>query len=247
MSDQNAVRSCAPVGMDNSGKMYLDFVNALELCDAVTQCQKCASIVSTAMTNSSRTSLDLLSSWVIARVPDNAARWFDEQRKRLASKPTEKDVYLALGYATRRLGKSDLDLSPRGSCRCRGGAARLGPERLERRSGGADCLRLGEFRRRCQAVPARLEQLFRTADIGELITFYRGLPLYPGAEAARGPRARRCAQRHAADLRGGCAPQSLSAGAVRRERLEPHGAEGAVHRQQAGTRSRGSMSAPIRG
>lgn len=32
------------------------------------------------------------------------------------------------------------------------------------------------------ALAARLEQLFVTADVGELVTFYRGLPLYPAPE-----------------------------------------------------------------
>ena len=176
------MRSSAPVGVDNPGLMYLDFVDALELCDAVTQCQKCASIVSTAMTNSSRTSLDLLSTWVIARVPDNAARWFDEQRKRLASKPTDKDVYLALGYATRKLGKSDLDLKPRDLADAEAVRSGWDPSDWSIDQAARIAFVLASYDGDAERFRARLEQLFNTADIGELIAFYRGLPLYPDAK-----------------------------------------------------------------
>src|SRR5262245_25434649 len=55
--------------------------------------------------------IDLLTAWVVRGVPGDAARWFEELVARLRSGASEKDLYLALGYAIRRLGKSDLALS----------------------------------------------------------------------------------------------------------------------------------------
>ena len=62
------------------------------------------------MTDNSKSPLDLLRTWVVARTSDDAARWFGEQLTKLAGAPTEKDLHLALGYAPRRLGKADLAL-----------------------------------------------------------------------------------------------------------------------------------------
>ena len=62
------------------------------------------------MTSPKRTPQELLSSWVVARSSAAAADWFLGQIERLKASPTEKDVYLALGYATRKLGKGDLEL-----------------------------------------------------------------------------------------------------------------------------------------
>ena len=53
------------------------------------------------MTSPKRTPQELLSSWVVARSSAAAADWFLGQIERLKSSPTEKDIYLALGYATR--------------------------------------------------------------------------------------------------------------------------------------------------
>jgi hypothetical protein len=126
--------------------------------------------------------IQLLSTWVSNRAPRDAAKWFQQQLAAVQSVGSDKDLFLALGYAIRRLGKADLALSPedlRAASAARPGwdpgdwsidqAARLA---LILATDDGDA---GKFK-------ARLEQLFRTADIGELIAFYRGLPLYPHAE-----------------------------------------------------------------
>ena len=114
----------------------------------------------------------------------------------------------------------------------RGGAAGLGSRRLERRPGGAPApaARRRRLGRPVHApAPAALRhRRYRRDD--HLLSRPAALPR-PGA--ARGPRARRRAQRHAADLRGRGPPQSLPGRAVRRECVESHGAEGAVHRHHA--------------
>ena len=131
------------------------------------------------MTNASGPS-DLLRAWVVKATPRDAASWFEQQFVALHSAPNDKELYLALGYAIRRLGKADLGLSPADLVDAQFGSGRLGPERLERRSGGAPMLSFWPATMATgQDSKTRLEQLFRTADIGELIAFYRGLPLYP--------------------------------------------------------------------
>ena len=58
------------------------------------------------------------------------------------------------------------------------------------------------------AFTHRLRQLFITADIGETIAFYRGLPLYRGPDGTSPGRAK-VEKRHAADVRGGGASEPL--------------------------------------
>jgi hypothetical protein len=115
---------------------------------------------------------------VVARVSPAAADWFLGQLKRLKSSPSDKDMYLALGYATRKLGKGDLELKAEE----RAAAAAVRPHwdpsdwSVDQAARIAFVL-VGQARDK--AFKARLETLFNTADVWELIAFYRGLPLYP--------------------------------------------------------------------
>jgi hypothetical protein len=105
--------------------------------------------------------------------------WLDETFAELLKPPTDRTLFMAISLVPRKIGKDDLvldDTDLEAATDTRAGwtpvgwsvdqAARLllllntdGPET--------------EFAR-------RLEQLCTTADVGELVTFYRGLPLYPG-------------------------------------------------------------------
>ena len=121
----------------------------------------------------------ILRTWVARRSTAAGQHWFDEQVAKLGSSPTEKDVYLALGYATRRLGKQDLDLSQEDLAIAQ--AVRPGwiPSDWSVDQASRVAFVLASFNGDDANFKARIEQLFRTADIGELIAFYRALPLYP--------------------------------------------------------------------
>ena len=121
----------------------------------------------------------ILRTWVARRSTADGQHWFDEQVAKLSSSPTEKDVYLALGYVTRRLGKQDLDLSQEDLAIAQ--AVRPGwiPSDWSVDQASRVAFVLASFNGDDANFKARIEQLFRTADIGELIAFYRALPLYP--------------------------------------------------------------------
>lgn len=130
------------------------------------------------MTNAGNAALDLLRAWVVRAVPSDGGSWFEQQIALMRSGPAEKELYLALGYAIRRLGKQDLaltseDLVAASTARPGWNPSDWSVDQAARLSfilaSDNDATRF----------KARLEQLFRTADVGELITFYRGLPLYP--------------------------------------------------------------------
>ena len=135
---------------------------------------------------------DLLRLWLRRQLPQTGAAWLDEQRAKLGAAPGDRDLYIALGLAPRKLGKADLALSAadlEAASEARAGwdprgwsvdqAARI---LILLHAGGAG-----------ETFANRFGQLCRTADVAEAIAFYRGLPLYPDpplleAQAAEGTR-----------------------------------------------------------
>jgi hypothetical protein len=130
----------------------------------------------------SERALDLLTRWVVARVPAEAAEWFRAQLAAVAGARDEKPLYLALGWAPRRLGKADLRLSPRELAEAAEVRPGFDPVDWSVDQAARVALVLASYDGDPQRFKARLETLFRTADIGETIAFYRGLPLYPAPE-----------------------------------------------------------------
>src|SRR5262245_44584289 len=133
------------------------------------------------MTSAKRTPQELLSSWVVARSSAAAADWFRGQIERLRSSPSEKDIYLALGYATRKLGKGDLELKAEERAAAAAARPYWDPSDWSVDQAARIVFVLAGQARDSKAFKTRLEMLFNTADVWELIAFYRGLPLYPNA------------------------------------------------------------------
>jgi hypothetical protein len=124
-------------------------------------------------------SAELLHRWLNRQLADGAARWLHDKLGELREHPSDRTFFVAIGLVPRKVGKDDLLIRERDLAaaeRCRAGwrpvawsvdqAARL---LLLLRAGGDE-----------EQFARRLEQIFATADVGELVTFYRGLPLYPG-------------------------------------------------------------------
>lgn len=124
----------------------------------------------------------LLYGWLNRRLEPAAAAWLDEARAGVEAADGAKQLYLALGQVPRRLGKADLALGP--AFLARADAARPG---WEPAGWSVDqAARVLLLLTAAEAAPAefgqRLEQICITADVGELVAIYRGLPLYPGPE-----------------------------------------------------------------
>lgn len=127
----------------------------------------------------------LLSGWVRARVTAEAAAWFHEQLAAVRNAGQEKPLYLALGYVPRRLGKDDLALSAGELAEAAALRPGFDPSEWSVDQAARVALVLASYDGDPVRFKDRLETLFRTADIGETIAFYRGLPLYPGQELLR--------------------------------------------------------------
>ena len=131
------------------------------------------------MANAATAPIDLLRAWVVRAMPGEAATWFEQQIAVLRSAPAEKDLYLAIGYAIRRLGKKDLALSSEDLVTARSARPDWDPSDWSVDQAARLAFVLAGHDGDAAKFKVRLEQLFRTADVGELITFYRGLSLYP--------------------------------------------------------------------
>jgi hypothetical protein len=134
----------------------------------------------------------LLDRWLARQLPEAASAWLSEQIGKLSGEVKDRDLYVALGMAPRKLGKADLALS----------AADLA-EALRARTDwdpagwsvdqAARIVILLQGGGTGEAFLARFSQLCRTSDASEQVAFYRGLPLYPDAprleaQAAEGTR-----------------------------------------------------------
>lgn len=124
------------------------------------------------------TARDLLEEWLARHADASAHDWYAGVRDKIAEGST-KDLYLALGLAPRKLGKAPLALTAED--RERAEAVRPGwdPSDWTVEQAARIALVLAVAERDPDGFPDLLETLMATADVGEQVAFYRGLPLYP--------------------------------------------------------------------
>jgi hypothetical protein len=122
--------------------------------------------------------VDLLKGWLRRQLPGDAADWLEAQAAAVGGAETDRALFLAISLVHRRIGKADLRLTS-------ADIAAAETARPGWRPGGwsldqaARIYLLLAARETPARFAERIEQLFATADVGELIAFYRGLPLYP--------------------------------------------------------------------
>jgi hypothetical protein len=135
---------------------------------------------------------DLLQRWLHSQLPEAGSAWLNEQLDRLTGEVGDRDLYVALGLAPRRLGKADLDLSAADLESAQSARPGWDPRGWSVDQ-AARVLLLLHAGGTGERFAARFSQLCRTADVAEAIALYRGLPLYPDphlleAQAAEGTR-----------------------------------------------------------
>ncbi len=120
--------------------------------------------------------IDLLRDLVLAQAGDETD-WVAQSLSKIASSSQDRDLYIFMGLAPRRLGKADMSLAPEHFA----AADALCPGWCPRGwsiDGAARILALLTAPPN-RAFADRFRDLRRTADLAELIALYRGLPLYP--------------------------------------------------------------------
>lgn len=122
---------------------------------------------------------DLLRAWLQSRLDAAQSAWLESQRAALGRDSGDESLFLLLGLIPRRLGKAVLSLGEADLA----AADQAVPGWTPRGWTLADAARvfvLATLPAACFAQ--RFAALCRTADAGELVTLYRGLPLYPAPE-----------------------------------------------------------------
>lgn len=120
----------------------------------------------------------LLDRWLERRLEAEGMLWLRDAVATLAGGGSDRDLFRSISLVARRLGKMPLDLDT--AERADAGRARAGWDPSAWTVDQAARVRLllatgGE----ADAFVRRLDQLCATADVDELVAFYRGLPLYP--------------------------------------------------------------------
>jgi hypothetical protein len=124
------------------------------------------------------TPADLLHTWLHRQFSAPTRQWIDSQMALLSGTPRDRELYLSISLVSRKLGKEDLRLEPADLEDARAARADWDPRDWSVDQAGR-ILFLLSANASSEKFSAWLDQLCQTADVGELVAFYRGLPLYP--------------------------------------------------------------------
>jgi hypothetical protein len=121
---------------------------------------------------------DALATWLAARIPAEAAAWLTAGATRLRAGASDRELFLMTSLVGRKLGHAPLGL----------GSAELATAASIRAGWDPSDWTIDQAARIFLLLVAtpdadefvrRLDRLCAAADVGELVAWYRGLPLYP--------------------------------------------------------------------
>jgi len=122
--------------------------------------------------------------WLDERLDAAASQWLQGAVASLAQAATDRDLFRSVSLVSRKLGKAPLALDAAALARAEKARPGWDPSSWTLDQAGRVRLLLA-----CaddsDTFVRQLDQLCATADVDELVAFYRGLPLYPGAPRHR--------------------------------------------------------------
>jgi hypothetical protein len=127
------------------------------------------------------TPVELLRVWIARRASPEAVAWFEGKRVDLARDPAPGALASAFAPVARRMGKADLRLEPSDLAAAEEGRPGWRPAGLTVDQ-AARIVLLIDAAKTFGSFAERLRGLAATADLGELIAIYKGLPLYSHPE-----------------------------------------------------------------
>jgi len=122
--------------------------------------------------------VDLLGRWLATRLPAEAATWLEAGATRLRAGAADRDLFLMTSVVTRRLGSAPLAPDEAELAAASAGRPGWDPSEWTLDQAARVYLLLVSSPDGAE-LSRRLDRLCSAADIGELVAFYRGLPLYP--------------------------------------------------------------------
>ena len=124
------------------------------------------------------TPVDLLEQWLTDRLPASAAGWLREGAAQLRAGSGERELFLLTSRVARHVTHAPLALTAAELAAASGARPGWDPRDWTQDQAARVYLLLASTSDGA-AMSHRLERLCSAADIGELVAFYRGLPLYP--------------------------------------------------------------------
>ena len=131
----------------------------------------------------SKTPSELLLSWITRQLSGPAKDWFNSQAEKLAADNSNKTFDIAFGMAPRKLGKDDLQLTEQDLITATATRPGWQPEMLSLDAAARVYFLLQVADDPAMPFVKRFKELHRTAEVGELLALYFGLPLYPDPES----------------------------------------------------------------
>ena len=125
---------------------------------------------------------DLLCFWLERQLPRDAYSWLVEKMTALRANRSNYELGVFISLTARKIGKDDLNLNSTDFEHARHVRPGWLPIGWSVDQAARIALLLSPNGREKEFLQ-QLCQVFVGADVGELITLYRGLPLYPGQEA----------------------------------------------------------------
>jgi hypothetical protein len=121
---------------------------------------------------------ELLGQWLVARLPEGAAEWLSNGVDRSGIGIADRDLYLLMSLVSRHVGKAPLALTDAELDAAAASRPGWNPANWTLEQSARVYLLLASTPDAAD-FGRRLDRLCSAADIGELVAFYRGLPLYP--------------------------------------------------------------------
>jgi hypothetical protein len=125
-----------------------------------------------------------LQHWLERRLDAAGAQWLRESVARLAGGGTDRDLFRSVSLVSRKLGKAPLELDLAEIAIAEDARPGWDPSPLTVDEAARIRLLLAA-KSDSDTFVRRLDQLCATADVDELVAFYRGLPVYPHAPRHR--------------------------------------------------------------
>lgn len=129
----------------------------------------------------SYTPIQLLENWILRQASDAGQAWLDTQREAVAS-GDPKSLYLAFGFAPRKIGKADLELTELDLNDAAESRPGWQPQTWTIDQAARVLLLMSLPSEDDAAYLATIEKLFQTAEIREQICLYQALQLLPHQE-----------------------------------------------------------------
>jgi len=125
----------------------------------------------------------LISDWLQEQLSPDQWAWLQEQLTAITQSNSDKDLYVTLGLAPRKLGKSDLNLSKTDIAKADALSSGWNPcdWSIDGAARVLTLLKLAE--KNPEHFKSMLQSLCATADVSEAVIYYRAIDLFPGSES----------------------------------------------------------------